>query len=334
MIDSLQRLGIRANPDFERSTIEVEGCDGVLPNREAKLFVGNSGTTVRFLTALATLGHGQYVLDGVPRMRERPIQDLLDALGQLGADVKSELDTGCPPVIVHAEGLHGGEVSIRGDISSQFLSGLLMAAPYADDDVTVTVKGELVSRPYVTMTIKVMAAFGAEASESPEGFHISASRTYQGRQYAIEPDASAASYFWASAAIAGGRVEVVGLSREAIQGDVAFCECLQQMGCRVQFDSDRITVQGPDRLRGIEVDMNSISDTVQTLAVVALLADSPTTIRGVAHIRHKETDRIGDLRENCANSELRSRNWRTDYASRRELYSPRKSTRTTITGWR
>jgi 3-phosphoshikimate 1-carboxyvinyltransferase len=233
-------------------------------------------------------------------MRERPIQDLLDALGQLGADAKSEMGNGCPPVIIHSKGPPRGRATVRGNLSSQFLSGLLMAAPCAKGPMGISVKGELVSWPYVRMTLGVMADFGVEVRSEPPWrsavpllFWIFPAR-YRGTHYAIEPDASAASYFWAAAAITGGRVTVKSLSQESLQGDVRFCECLVRMGCAIEYTGNSITAVGKP-LVGIDVDMTDISDTVQTLAAVALFAKGPTTIRGVAHIRHKETDRIGAL---------------------------------------
>ena len=297
MIDSLHRLGIPVERQNDGSRLVVSGCGGQLPASETDLFVGNSGTTIRFLTAMTTLGRGTYRLDGVPRMHERPIADLLSALNQLGADVRSEAGTGCPPVVVHANGLPGGRATIRGDISSQFLSGLLMAAPLAQNSVELIVEGDLVSKPYVTMTIGVMQEFGVHAHYSGlSRFLIAGQQHYHGCEYAIEPDASAASYFWGLAAVTGGEVTVEGLALRALQGDVEFVGCLEKMGCRILHDRRGITVAGPSAsLRGIDVDMNAISDTAQTLAVVALFAEGPTTIRGVAHIRHKETDRIADL---------------------------------------
>jgi 3-phosphoshikimate 1-carboxyvinyltransferase len=247
------------------------------------------------LTALATLGQGRFRLAGIERMHERPIQDLLDALQQLGADAKSERGDGCPPVVVEANGLAGGQASIAGSISSQFLSALMMASPVASSPVELLVRGELVSQPYVELTSAVMRSFGVHIdSQGLSKFRIAAPQSYQGREYDIEPDASAASYFFAAAAIAGGEVTVEGFSRDSLQGDVGFCECLQAMGCQVDYAADSISVRSGS-LAGIDVDMNGISDTVQTLAAVALFAQGPTTIRGVAHIRHKETDRIGDL---------------------------------------
>jgi 3-phosphoshikimate 1-carboxyvinyltransferase len=295
MIDCLSRLGIDVQMRDAATTLLVDGCGGQIPAGDAMLMVRNSGTTIRFLTAMVTLGQGTFKLDGIERMRQRPIGDLLDALNQLGADAQSEAGTGCPPVVVRASGLRGGRAAVRGDISSQYLSGLLMAAPYAQQDVTLEVQGELVSKPYVEMTLRGMQSFGVSV---PAGdlskFTIPGRQTYQATEYSIEPDASAASYFWGAAAVTGGEVTVEGLSRDALQGDVAFVECLARMGCKVDYTDHQITVRGK-RLRGVELDMNAISDTVQTLAVVALFAEGATTIRGVAHIRHKETDRIGDL---------------------------------------
>lgn len=295
MIEGLRKLGLTIEHDPAKQTLRVGGAAGKIPAAAADLFVGNSGTTVRFLTAMLTLGQGTFRLDGTPRMRERPIQDLLEALGQLGVRAVSELGTGCPPVIVHANGLAGGRAEIAGDLSSQFLSGLLMVAPCARSPVEVVVRGELVSQPYIAMTLRVMESFGISV-DAPglTRFSIPAGNPYRATRYAIEPDASAASYFFAAAAIAGGSVTVRGLSRTSLQGDVAFCDCLRQMGCEVIDGVDQITVIGRP-LRGIDVDMNGISDTVQTLAAVALFADGPTTISHVGHMRHKETDRIAAL---------------------------------------
>ena len=294
MIDGLRRLGIAIDPDSDKRHIRVHGCAGQIPATTADLFAANSGTTIRFLTAVVTLGRGAYRLDGNARMRERPIQDLLDALGQLGVAAESERGNGCPPVVVRAAGLPGGQVQVRGDVSSQFLSGLLLAAPYAAAPISLEIDGRLVSEPYIRMTLAVMRSFGVDV----DGTNLARLRIepahYRGRSYEIEPDASAASYFFAAAAIAGGRVTVSGLSRESLQGDIAFCDCLAQMGCEIVHGEDGIMITGGG-LRGIDVDMNAISDTVQTLAAVSLFAAGPTTIRNVAHIRHKETDRIGNL---------------------------------------
>lgn len=295
MADGLRALGIAIDLDSAARTLTVRGGGGVIGPPPAKIYVANSGTTVRFLAALVSLGRGTFRLDGTPRMRERPIGDLVESLRQLGVDAACEGPGGCPPVVIRAAGLPGGAATIRGDVSSQFLSGLLMAAPYAQRPVTLTVSGELVSQPYVRMTLAVMRAFGVDLPHSElHRFDVPSGVRYRGCRYAIEPDASAASYFFAAAAITGGQVTVDGLSRDSLQGDVAFVDVLAQMGCHVEHGRDTITVSG-GKLRGVTVDMNAISDTVQTLAAVALFAEGPTVITGVGHIRHKETDRIGAL---------------------------------------
>lgn len=220
--------------------------------------------------------------------------DLLKALSQLGTAASSLLGTGCPPVEIRSRGWAGGEVMVRGDKSSQFLSGLLLAAPLARSALTIRVDGPLVSLPYVDMTCALMNSFGVKVEPLPGPTYLIHPQTYQGTAYAIEPDATAASYFLAAAAICGGSVTIPGLGTHSLQGDIQFARLLEQMGCTVQLGPSSITVTGPAR-HGIDCSMTDISDTVQTLAAVALFIDSPTTIRGVAHIRHKESDRIHDL---------------------------------------
>jgi 3-phosphoshikimate 1-carboxyvinyltransferase len=345
MIQALRGLGFRILTEWPESIVLVNSGaeEPLIPARGAELFAGNSGTSMRFLTALVSLGHGRFRLDGEPRMRQRPIQDLIDALGQLGVRAASEHGNGCPPVIVEADGLRGGRVRIKGDVSSQFLSGLLMVAPFARQDVTVEVKGRLVSWPYVYMTCQMMRHWGlridhpndvlansalllAERRDWGEriqenaglSFRIPANQ-YQAvvdqrdkasiwavqegldprrhlglREYTIEPDASAASYFFGAAAITGGQVTIPGLTRQSLQGDIECAEVLADMGGQMSGDETALSFRGGP-LSGIDVDMNAISDTVMTLAAVACFADGPTTIRNVAHIRHKETDRLHAL---------------------------------------
>lgn len=296
MIDSLGRLGIEVEPQDDGTTLIVQGCGGDIPADRADLFIGNSGTTVRFLTAMVALGHGVYRLDGVERMRERPISDLIAALAELGVEATCESPGGCPPVKVRATGLPGGRARVRGNISSQYLSGLLMAAPVAAGPVELVIEGELVSQPYVSMTLEVMRAFGVEleATAQLDRFTTPGGQHYKGCHYQIEPDASAASYFWAAAAIAGGTATVAGLSMASLQGDVGVVDLLERMGCGVERGEDQIAVTGGP-LRGIKANMNALSDMVQTIAAVALFSDGPTEITGVTHNRHKETDRIGAL---------------------------------------
>lgn len=296
MIEALGRLGIFVHAEDAGKTLHVVGCGGRIPASGAEMYVGNSGTTIRFLAALVALGHGTFRLDGVPRMRQRPIGDLVAALKQLGADAECEGAGDCPPVVIRAARLPGGAATVRGDVSSQFLSGLLMAAPYARKPVELIVEGPLVSQPYVRMTLAVMRAFGVDVPADDLVRLSVPLGAYCGRKYMIEPDASAASYFFAAAAITGGEMTIEGLSRASLQGDVAFAGVLARMGCRVTYQADSICVAGPPGpLSAGEFDMNAISDTVQTLATVALFAREPTTITGVGHIRHKETDRIAAL---------------------------------------
>jgi 3-phosphoshikimate 1-carboxyvinyltransferase len=298
MIDGLRALGVRVRTDWPASVVHVRGGGAASPIavNQADIFVANSGTTMRFLTALASLGNGRYRLDGVTRMRERPIEDLLAALRQLGVRADSERGDGYPPVLIKSYGLTGGRARIKGDVSSQFLSGLLMAATRARWDVTVEVDGALVSRPYVDMTVRMIRQFGGRVETDPpmSWFCVPGVQRLACPRYAIEPDATAASYFFAAAAITGGVVTVPGITRPVLQGDVRFVNILREMGCRITEDDTGITVAGRS-LRGVEVDMNDISDTVMTLAAVALFAEGPTAIRNVAHIRHKETDRLHAL---------------------------------------
>jgi 3-phosphoshikimate 1-carboxyvinyltransferase len=291
MLDSLAKLDVPLRTDWTASTVDLTGCAGRPPASEAELWLENSGTSIRFLAATCTLGSGRFRLDGNARMRERPLQDLVDGLNQLGSRARCEFNNGCPPVIIDADGLPGGEAHVRANVSSQYLSGLLMAAPCAKGDVMLRVEGGLVSEPYVVMTLRVMEAFGVTVDTSQPGVFRSRPQSYSGRTYDVEPDASAASYFFAAAAITGGEVTVEGLSRNSLQGDVEFVDALVQMGCTAEFHADAITIRGGP-LRGIDIDMNAISDTAQTLSAVALFATGPTTIRNVAHMRHKETDRI------------------------------------------
>jgi 3-phosphoshikimate 1-carboxyvinyltransferase len=328
MIEALRALGFRVLTNWPAAFVSVTSSpdEPLIPARGADLFAANSGTTMRFLTALVGLGHGQFRLDGVERMRQRPIGDLLSALRQLGVEAFSENHNGCPPVIVRARGLTGGRVKVRGDVSSQFLSALLMVAPFARGPVQIEIEGALVSGPYVDMTLKMARQFNLGNivqnwpgfdGEPPAAFYvmgqgervpdpenkITAAAFHDGfdprkhtllEDYQVEPDASAASYFWGAAAVTGGEITVRDLKKASLQGDVAFLEVLQDMGCGVFATPAGQTVKG-GVLAGIDVDMNGISDTVMTLAAVACFADGPTTIRNVAHIRHKETDRLAAL---------------------------------------
>jgi 3-phosphoshikimate 1-carboxyvinyltransferase len=300
MAEALANLGLVVETDCQAETAHIVGGDGRFPNPSADLYVGNSGTTMRFLTAALSVGKGRYRVDGNERMRSRPIGPLLDALNALGSSAQSEAGNDCPPVVIETSGLEGGRCSMDGGLSSQYFSALLMAAPYARRDIELSVVGDLVSKPYMDITVAVMRDFGVEAEldrKTWRTFRVRAGQRYGGRSYQIEPDASNASYFFAAAAVTGGRVCVPGLGRTSTQGDLNFVRALERMGATVTMTNSATEVIGPagGRLRGIEIDMNAISDTAQTMAAIAPFADGPTTIRGIAHNRHKETDRIADL---------------------------------------
>lgn len=301
MIHALRQLGYEINIDWSATVAQVRNTSTTcVPNPRADLNVANSGTTMRFLTALVALGDGPYRLDGIARMRERPIRDLLDALVQMGVDARSETDNGCPPVIVQRHPLGNGAatdarrrtVTVRASVSSQYLSALLMIAPLRPEGLTIRLDGPRVSEPYIDMTIQMLRHWGATVTVTPDEYDVAPGLRHRG-DYHVEPDASAASYFWAIPAVLGrGAVQVRGLTRQSLQGDVAFVDVLWRMGCRVEESAEGLTVHGTGTLRGVDVDMNAISDTVMTLAAVAVFADGPTTIRNIAHVRHKETDRI------------------------------------------
>ena len=290
MIDSLRKLGFVVEVTDNEVTVSRPAGASLIPNSQADLFISNSGTSVRFLAAAVSLGNGNYTLDGIPRMRERPIQDLLAALRQAGVTATS--DTGCPPVTISTQGWTNHTLTVRADISSQYLSALLMAAPFAGKPVTINVIGEVVSEPYIDMTVRQMQSLGHRiALPTPGTYLVEPFQRSTVTNYAIEPDASSASYFFAAAAVTDGTVTVLGTHWSMFQGDIGFVKALERMGCKVTESDEGITLVGGP-FRGIDIDMNAISDTMMTLAAVACFADGPTTIRNVAHVRHKETDRI------------------------------------------
>ncbi len=295
MVEALGELGIGVQVLDGGVTLKVQGCGGVIPNRSAQLAVGNSGTTIRFLTAALAMAGGCYRLDGVTRMRERPIGPLVESLKKLGVKIATESPGGCPPVSIDSPRVTQCRTEIAGDVSSQYLSGLLLGAPLASSGLQITITNQCVSWPYVEMTCHVMESFGVSVNLRGKGeAELAVDQKYAPCNYAIEPDASAASYFWAVAAICGGTVLVDGLNRDSLQGDIRFVEALAEMGCQVNDHANGISVTGPAR-QGLKIDMADISDTAQTLAIVALFVEGPTHITGVAHNRVKETDRIGNL---------------------------------------
>ena len=293
MASALREIGVSVEETPERD-FRVAGRSGKFDAPEKTLFIGNSGTTVRFLTAaacFAPLG-SDIVLDGVARMRERPIRDLVGALLTLGVDAECLNGHGCPPVRVRGGGLPGGSCRLRGDVSSQFLTALLQAAPYADKDVEIEIVGDLISKPYIGITQSVMASFGVSlVNDNYRRLRVPAGQRYQGREYKVEADASNASYFLAAAAVTGGTVTLENLGSESIQGDIQFLDVLERMGCTVSRGAS-ITLTGPARLKGVNADMEAIPDTAQTLAVVAAFADGPSHITHLASLRVKETDRV------------------------------------------
>ncbi|MEN8182776.1 MAG: 3-phosphoshikimate 1-carboxyvinyltransferase [Myxococcota bacterium] len=296
MRDCLAELGVRI--DARTDPWLVEGRGGLLDAPQRTLDARASGTTARFITAIAALGPGPSRIDGTARMRERPIVDLTRALAQLGAEVEIEGRDGCPPVRVNGGGLAGGGAVVDASRSSQFVTAVLLAAPFAERDVCLSLKdGVIASRPYVELTLRVMRDFGAEVGWQDEStLRVGAGHPYQSRHYAVEPDASSAAYPFSAAAIAGGRVRVLGIPRDSIQADLGLLDVLARMGCRVERGEDYAELRAPTgRLRGIDVDMNATPDAALALAAVALFADGPTLIRNVVQLRHHETDRLSAL---------------------------------------
>jgi 3-phosphoshikimate 1-carboxyvinyltransferase len=290
LMNALVRLGIDVSADREKGEVYVSGQGGGFEASGVDLFVGNAGTVARFLPPVLALGRGPYTVDGVPRMRERPVAGLVDAMRQLGAAVAYAGEDGKFPLTIKGGGLRGGEARFSASKSSQFISGLLMAAPYAETPVTLYPEGRK-EWPYVGITAALMRTFGVEVVETNGRFAVDPA-TYCSREYEVEPDASGASYFMAAAAATGGRVRIPGLGSSSPQGDLRFAEVLRDMGCRVEITASATEVTGPDRLLGVEVDMNAFSDTMITLSAIAPFAQGPTTIKNVAHTRLQETDRL------------------------------------------
>ena len=292
MVEALEILGIQFEEKRAENLISVSGTAGKIPVSEATLMLGNAGTAIRPLTAAMTLGYGRFVLDGVTRMRERPIIDLVDGLSQLGANLRCLNGTDCPPVEVIADGLPGGKTRLSGAISSQYLTAILLVAPYAKSEVEIEIIDKLVSVPYVEMTMRLMRHFGVSVNHKDfQTFQIPR-QNYQspGKLY-VEGDASTASYFLAGAAITGGSVTVKGCGTESIQGDSRFAEVLEQMGAKVDWGARQVKLTG-STLNGIDVDMNQMPDAAMTLAVTALFASGPTAIRNIYNWRVKETERL------------------------------------------
>jgi 3-phosphoshikimate 1-carboxyvinyltransferase len=292
MARALTALGMHVASDEAQQRFEVTGCAGKLAAGTASVFVGNSGTTARFLTPVLALGTGIYELDGDEAMRKRPIQPLLDALVHMGVKATTTRGNGCPPVRIESRGLEGGSVRMAGGISSQYFSALLMVAPCTRRGIRLEVLGDLVSKPYIEVTAQAMQAFGVAMRREDFRVFEASPAVYRATTYDVEPDASAASYFFAAAAVTGGRVVVPGLGSGSLQGDLGFVRLLERMGCRVRQTATETEVTGPAKLVGIEADMSNLSDTAQTLGAIAPFAQTPTRVTGIGFIRRKETNRV------------------------------------------
>lgn len=294
MLNALKRLGVQYTLSEDRTECTVVGNGGPFRNEESlELFLGNAGTAMRPLCAALTLGKGSYVLTGEPRMKERPIGHLVDALREAGARITYLENEGYPPLKIEANGLKSGEISIEGSISSQFLTALLMAAPMAEGDMQINIVGELVSKPYIDITLYIMKQFGVEVrNENYERFYIKGRQHYRALDtFMVEGDASSASYFLAAAAIKGGTVKVTGIGKASVQGDVAFADVLEKMGAKVEWGDDYVSVSKGE-LNAVDMDFNHIPDAAMTIATTALFAKGTTTLRNIYNWRVKETDRL------------------------------------------
>ncbi|OQX49780.1 MAG: 3-phosphoshikimate 1-carboxyvinyltransferase [Epsilonproteobacteria bacterium 4484_20] len=294
MLNALKLLGVEYTLSEDKTECTVTGNGGPFRNsEEVELFLGNAGTAMRPLCAALTLGNGTYVLTGEPRMKERPIGHLVDALKDAGADISYLENEGYPPLKIVANGLKGGEVSIDGTISSQFLTALLMAAPMAQNDMQISIIGELVSKPYIDITLDIMRIFGVDViNENYEKFIVKAGQKYRAvDRFMVEGDASSASYFLAAAAIKGGTVKVTGIGKNSVQGDIAFADVLEKMGAKVEWGDDHVSVSRGE-LNAVDMDFNHIPDAAMTIATTALFAKGTTTLRNIYNWRVKETDRL------------------------------------------
>ena len=292
-LKALRQLGVRIDLNDDRFV--VYGTNGTIKPCTDPVYLGNSGTSMRLLTAVAALGKGNCILTGAKRMQERPIQDLIDGLKQIGVGVRAVNNNGCPPIEIKGGDIVGGSIALRCRISSQYLSALLLIAPYTKKGVEINVIQGPVSRPYVDMTVEVMERLGVGVRrDGYERFRVQGGQTYRAGSYTVEPDCSQAGYFWAAAAITGAGIKVKGTNRNSRQGDVRFVEILEAMGCKISHEKDGIKVSGKD-LAAVTVDMVDMPDMVPTLAVVAAFAKGTTVIENVAHLKAKESDRLGSV---------------------------------------
>ncbi|WP_027359895.1 3-phosphoshikimate 1-carboxyvinyltransferase [Desulforegula conservatrix] len=287
---ALEQMGAKVKIDG--TVAEVYGMSGSPSPSDKEIYLGNSGTSMRLLTGIACLGKTDYVLTGTPRMQQRPLQELLDGLTQIGAKAVSKNSTGCPPAIVNGSAMKGGKMTLDCRVSSQYLSSVLLMAPCTSDGIEVNVIPGLVSKPYVDLTLEILERFGINFEHKGyDYFKIPGGQKYMPGEYRVESDASQASYFWGSAAITGTSVKVMGVSATSRQGDAKFADVLERMGCTVIREADGITVKG-GKLKGVDVDMGDMPDVVPTLGVVAAFAEGETIVRNVEHLKAKESDRL------------------------------------------
>ena len=294
MLNALKQLGITYTLSEDKRECTVIGNAGAIHSTNLQeLFLGNAGTAMRPLCAALCLGTGSYLLTGEPRMKERPIGHLVDALREAGAKISYQENEGYPPLLIEANGLYGGDVKIDGSISIQFLTALLLAAPLAKEDMIISIMGELVSKPYIDITLHIMKEFGVEVeNDNYQTFKVKGRQTYKAVEtFMVEGDASSASYFLAAAAIKGGTVKVTGIGRKSIQGDVQFVDVLEKMGAIVEWGDDYVAVSRGE-LHPIDMDFNHIPDAAMTIATTALFAEGTTTLRNIYNWRVKETDRL------------------------------------------
>ena len=295
-INALREIGAKIS--VEGNNLKIQGTGGELdagPTRK-ELYLGNSGTSLRLLLSAVALCRGEFFITGIERMLSRPVGPLVSALNRLGVDASCVEGNECPPVLIKAKGIPGGRIFVEGGQSSQFVSSLLLSGPYADTDMEIGITGELVSRPYVDITCDVMQQFGVHVEQSNySSFKVPSGQKYRAREFAIQGDASSASYFWAAAAVTGGTITTENINpHTTLQGDIKFIDVLERMGCYVKKESERVIVRG-GTLSGIDEDMSNMPDMVPTLAAIALFAKGMTIIRNVPHLRHKESDRLHAL---------------------------------------
>lgn len=292
-ISALEQLGVEIEDNGRQ--LKIKGRNGRFDASDDPVFLGNSGTSMRLLTALAALGKGRYILTGSERMQERPLEDLLDGLSQIDVSAQSVKGNGCPPVAVAGGMVKGGRLRLNCGTSSQYLSALLLIAPRTSQGVKIEVVAGPVSKPYIDMTIQVMEQFGIQVKRSGYAyFKVAGNQVYRPGSYVVEPDCSQAGYFWAAAAVTGGRVKVQGISLDSLQGDIRLLQLLEAMGCRIQQEEDGVRLFG-GALHAIDADMADMPDMVPTLAVTAAFARGTTRIRNVGHLRVKESDRLASV---------------------------------------